>query len=189
MENYSGHNGCLSLLYWSLCEVVVNKPGLFDMNALRRVIVLGFGLLVGAGQTVWAEQENARDSVYQWGRWAVLSPAAGGEPYVAALAPDAANNARPGEASEFQPTVILSGVGPVDPGQPPVNLPPPPPPSTPPPGVGPIDPPPISLPPPPPPGVGPIDPPSINLPPPPPPGVGPIDPPAINLPPPPPPGG
>lgn len=156
----------------------MNRPGLFDMNALRSVIVLGFGLLMGAGQTVRAEQEKAQDSVYQWGRWAVLSPAAGGEPYVAALEPDAANNARPGEASEFQPTVILSGAPP-----------PPPPPSTPPPGVGPIDPPPINLPPPPPPGVGPIDPPPINLPPPPPPGVGPIDPPAINLPPPPPPGG
>ena len=77
------------------------------MNAPRSVIVLGFGLLMGAGQTVCAEQET-QDSVYKWGRWAVLSPAAGGgEPYVAALEPDAANNARPGEASEFQPTVIL----------------------------------------------------------------------------------
>ena len=90
----------------------MNRPGLFDMNALRSVIVLGFGLLMGAGQTVRAEQEKAQDSVYQWGRWAVLSPAAGGEPYVAALEPDAANNARPGEASEFQPTVILSGAPP-----------------------------------------------------------------------------
>jgi len=174
----------------------VNKPEFFGMHAFGRVILIGFVLLMGAGQTVWAEQGEAQDSVYKWGRWAVLSPAAGGEPYVAALSPDASNNARPGEASEFQPevestsAVIPPGIGPVDPGQPPGNLPPPPPPpSVPPPGVGPIDPPAINLPPPPPPGVGPIDPPAINLPPPPPPGVGPIDPPAINLPPAPPPGG
>lgn len=179
-----------SFTYRSICEVVVNRPGFFDMHAFRKVAVLGFGLLMGSGQTVSAEQEKAQDSVYTWGRWAVLSPAAGGEPYVAALAPDAANNARPGEAEEFQPIVILPGVGPIDPEQPPIDLPPPPPPpATPPPGVGPIDPPAINLPPPPPPGVGPIDPPAINLPPPPPPGVGPINPPAINLPPPPPPGG
>ena len=170
--------------------------GFLDKHTQKRVMVLGFGLLMGTSQAVWSEQGEAQDSVYKWGRWAVLSPAAGGEAYVAALTPDAANNARPGEASEFQPEVELQGggvppgIGPIDPGQPPGNLPPPPPPPV---GVGPIDPPAINLPPPPPPpvGVGPVDPPAINLPPPPPPpvGVGPIDSPAINLPPPPPPGG
>jgi len=174
----------LLIIISHILSAAVNMRGVSDMNAMRSVVALALGLLVGADQTVWAEQAKTQDSVYKWGRWAVLSPAAGGEPYVAALTPDASNNARPGDASEFQPTVILSGVGPTDPGQPPINLPPPPPP-----GVGPIDPPAINLPPPPPPGVGPIDPPPINLPPPPAPGVGPINPPAINLPPPPPPGG
>jgi hypothetical protein len=137
------------------------------IDAPKKLAALGLGLLLGGAQAVSAEQAALQDSVYKWGRWAVLTPAAGGEPYVAALTPDAANNARPGEASEFQPTVILPGVGPIDPGQPPVNLPPPPPP-----GVGPIDPPANNLPPPPPPGVGPIDPPANNLPPPPPPTGG-----------------
>mgnify|MGYP001554667771 CR=1 FL=1 len=84
------------------------------MNALGSTIALGFGLLATACQTVWGEQAKEQDSVYKWGRWAVLSPAAGGEPYVEALAPDAANNARPGEASEFQPELASVG-GPVDP--------------------------------------------------------------------------
>ena len=69
------------------------------MNTLRNMLVL----LAAGAQTVWAERAAVQDSVYEWGRWALLSPAAGGEPYVAALPPDAANNARPGEASEFQP--------------------------------------------------------------------------------------
>jgi len=87
------------------------------MKALGSTMALGFGLLATACQTVWGEQAKAQDSVYKWGRWAVLSPAAGGEPYVEALAPDAANNARPGEASEFQPELASVGV-PVDPSVP-----------------------------------------------------------------------
>ena len=61
---------------------------------------------LGAGQQVVAAQKKEEDSVYKWGRWAVLSPAAGGPPpYVAALEPDAVNNARPEEAEEFSPQV------------------------------------------------------------------------------------
>jgi len=133
------------------------------MKSLKRVAALGLVLALGAGQEAWAAQQQEEDSVYRWGRWAVLSPAAGGDSYEGSETPDAANNARPGEASEFQPVVASvgtppvgtePGVAPVDPGQPIVNLPPPPPPpvsST--PGVVPVDPgqPIVNLPSPPPP--------------------------------------
>lgn len=55
---------------------------------------------------VTAETEGDDDSVYSYGRWAVLSPAAGGgEPYVAALMP-AAENLRPEESDDLEPEVV-----------------------------------------------------------------------------------
>jgi len=132
------------------------------MHSVRRIGYLLAATILGTSQAglVQAKEE---DSAYQWGRWAVLSPAAGGaEPYVAPDTPGAEFNARPGDASQFQPEVAsiqppvntVPGVGPVDPGQPIVNLPPaPPPPVASAPGVGPVDPgqPIVNLPPAPPP--------------------------------------
>ena len=99
------------------------------MISAKSLAALGMVFVLGTGPQVWAQEEE--DSAYQWGRWAVLSPAAGGEPYAAPLIPDAANNARPGEADEFQPE--LAGI---DVAEPPVTddprdrLPPLPPPES-----------------------------------------------------------
>ena len=84
------------------------------MNTARSLVALGVVLAaLGSSQAVWAAQQKEEDSAYQWGRWAVLSPAAGGEPYVARQEPDAAKNARPGEADEFQPKALVTVQPPV----------------------------------------------------------------------------
>jgi len=159
------------------------------MPPSRILFCVAAGVVLGIFQSVSVASPPEGDSVYQWGRWSVLSPAAGGaQPYAAVRTPGASFNARPGEASEFQPTVAsvetqvsggpgpgTPGVVPVNPGQPIVNLPPPPPP------------PPVSGTP----GVVPVNPgqPIVNLPSPPPPGSGgggvvPVNPgqPIVNLP-------
>ena len=60
------------------------------MKLKTNLVAIGVVVALGAGQQVVAAQKKEEDSVYKWGRWAVLSPAAGGPPpYVAALAPDA----------------------------------------------------------------------------------------------------
>ena len=88
------------------------------MKLNKKLVAIGVVLALGAGQQVGAAQKKEEDSVYKWGRWAVLSPAAGGPPpYVAALAPDAVNNARPEEAEEFSPKV--EGLAEPEPPEPP----------------------------------------------------------------------
>ncbi len=82
------------------------------MNTTKKLVVAGIALALGMGTTANAAQKKEEDSAYKWGRWAVLSPAAGGEPYVSHLTPDAVNNARPGEADEFQPNVLEEDVTP-----------------------------------------------------------------------------
>jgi hypothetical protein len=78
------------------------------MNTIRHVAVLCLTLALGAGQQLIAAEKEA-DSVYAYGRWAVLSPAAGGtEPYVASATPDAINNTRPCEP--FCPDVLSVGM-------------------------------------------------------------------------------
>ncbi|MDT8387423.1 MAG: hypothetical protein RQ736_07910 [Thiogranum sp.] len=95
------------------------------MNTTRHFAMLGLALVVSAGQSLVSAQENEQDSVYSYGRWAVLSPAAGGiEPYVATDTPVALNNTRPEEP--FGPTVLAIGIDPSTP--PPVVVPPNPPP-------------------------------------------------------------
>ena len=93
------------------------------MKLKRHLIAIGVVVALGAGQQGVAAQKNEEDSVYKWGRWAVLSPAAGSPPpYVAALEPDAVNNARPEEAEEFSPKVLGAEppvVEPNPPGEPP----------------------------------------------------------------------
>jgi len=85
------------------------------MKRTMRLVAVGLVLAFSVGQEAWAAQQKEEDSVYRWGRWAVLSPAAGGEAYTAAVTPDAANNARPGEAIEFQPEVASVGTAPIPP--------------------------------------------------------------------------
>jgi len=96
------------------------------MRSVRRISYLAAATILGISQAglVQAKEE---DSAYQWGRWAVLSPAAGGaEPYVAVDTPGAEFNARPGDASQFQPEILSVGTAPEPPVQPPIVVPNPP---------------------------------------------------------------
>jgi len=108
-----------------------NLSGTNHMKSGIRLVTIGLVLASSAGQQAWAAQQKEDDSVYRWGRWAVLSPAAGGDSYEESVTPDAANNARPGDAQEFQPEVASVGVPPpvqppiVPPVQPPIVTAPP----------------------------------------------------------------
>ena len=102
------------------------------------MVVVSVALALGMSAAANAAKQKEEDSVYKWGRWAVLSPAAGGQPYVAALTPDAVNNSRPGEADEFQPKVEQSsrvGIVPINPDIP-IEITPPSPPPPPAPNLG-----------------------------------------------------
>lgn len=103
------------------------------MKPAKSVIAPAVAALLAAAPLAFAAQQVEQDSVYKWGRWAVLSPAAGGaEPYQAASTPGAEFNARPGDASEFQPELAGLGIptlpppsiGDVDPNIPVVTQPP-----------------------------------------------------------------
>jgi hypothetical protein len=118
------------------------------MRSQRPIVYLAAAAILGICQTGLA-QAKEEDSAYHWGRWAVLSPAAGGaEPYVAVKTPGAEFNARPGDASQFQPEILSVGTAPVPPGigdivpgDPIGNLPlPPPPPPAVPPSIGDLNP-------------------------------------------------
>lgn len=63
----------------------------------KHYVYVAAGLALCVSQGVAAAPQEA-DSAYRWGRWAVLSPAAGGaEPYVAANTPQSQFNQRPGD--------------------------------------------------------------------------------------------
>jgi hypothetical protein len=97
------------------------------MLTAKRVSYLAAAMILGISQSASAAQAKEEDSVYQWGRWAVLSPAAGGaEPYAAVDTPGAEFNARPGDASEFQPEIASIEVPPIPPAGPPSVVPNPP---------------------------------------------------------------
>lgn len=97
-----------------------------DMKAKKHTIALATAAILALGQSAVA-QEATEDSAYQWGRWAVLSPAAGGEPFRAPDAPGSDFNARPSDADAFQPEVLSIQVDPpiTDPGDRPRPTPPP----------------------------------------------------------------
>jgi hypothetical protein len=83
------------------------------MKAANQFLIT-IGLALASAHPVMAAQQSEADSAYKWGRWAVLSPAAGGsEPYAEAATPGADFNARPGEAEPFQPLLAGSGGGPI----------------------------------------------------------------------------
>lgn len=91
------------------------------MNSAKRTIILAAGLVLTAAYPAFAAVQPEADSAYRWGRWAVLSPAAGGvQPYIAVPAAGADFNARPGDAG-FQPDVVAG-----DTPQPPIVVPNPP---------------------------------------------------------------
>ncbi|TCK17625.1 hypothetical protein DFR30_0860 [Thiogranum longum] len=74
------------------------------MNTARNIIVASIALALGLSSVADAAKKKEEDSAYKWGRWAILSPAAGGpETYVAKLTPEAAHNTRPQDSDEFHP--------------------------------------------------------------------------------------
>ncbi|HHJ13550.1 MAG TPA: hypothetical protein ENJ79_04120 [Gammaproteobacteria bacterium] len=76
------------------------------------ISLLAAGVILAMGSAASpAAPGKEDDSAYKWGRWAVLSPAAGQREPVARLTPQAANNARPGEADPFDPKVQDSPSG------------------------------------------------------------------------------
>lgn len=72
------------------------------MSANKYLLALPAISLVLASQIGFAA-EAAQDSAYQWGRWAVLSPAAGGQPFRQPAEPGAVGNYRP--TDYFDPVV------------------------------------------------------------------------------------
>lgn len=96
------------------------------MPSVRQVSYLAAVTILGISLAPLSAQAKEGDSAYQWGRWAVLSPAAGGaEPYVAVATPGADFNARPGDASEFDPEIASVGTPPPSSGPPVVEPNPP----------------------------------------------------------------
>ncbi len=99
-------------------------------QAIIRTTLMAAGLGLTLVQGAQAAQPQEGDSVYRWGRWAVLSPAAGGnEPFVVANMPGTQYNPLPCDAG-FCPDVTLQPPSPPPP--PPTDdprdrLPPPPP--------------------------------------------------------------
>ncbi len=78
------------------------------MNTQRTLVAAAVSVAVLAAVPVWGKSQNIEeesDSVYRWGRWAVLSPAAGGEE-TRAIQRDTGNDLRPGEAGENTPDLI-----------------------------------------------------------------------------------
>ena len=82
------------------------------MSANKHLIALATTAAMTLSQSAFA-QEPAGDSAYQWGRWAVLSPAAGGEPFRAPDDPGADYNVRPGDL--YGPEVLSTQAPPVGP--------------------------------------------------------------------------
>lgn len=63
-------------------------------------VALGL-ILTGPLQAAGSAQE--KDSVYSWGRWEVLAPAAGGVPSVSAMQIETGVELRPGDAASLTP--------------------------------------------------------------------------------------
>lgn len=82
------------------------------MSANKYLIAMATTVVLTLGQSAFAQQP-AGDSAYQWGRWAVLSPAAGGEPFRAPDSPGADFNVRPGDL--YGPEVLSINTPPVPP--------------------------------------------------------------------------
>ncbi len=85
------------------------------MKIATSLIALGItAALSGVSSSSYAAQEKEIDSAFQWGRWAVLSPAAGNPEYQAVSLAGAGNSDRDD---------ILPNAGGTDGGQPPVDPP------------------------------------------------------------------
>ncbi len=75
------------------------------MSANKYLVVLAMAATLSQGAMA---QEASKDSAYQWGRWAVLSPAAGGQAYQAPSEPGADNNYRPGDFYDPQVQALVA---------------------------------------------------------------------------------
>ncbi|BAZ94970.1 hypothetical protein TspCOW1_32200 [Thiohalobacter sp. COW1] len=74
------------------------------MRRYLKLVTLCSGLLpalTGAVQAAGSGQEE--DSVYSWGRWEVLAPAAGGMPALTAVQVESGVELRPGDAATLTP--------------------------------------------------------------------------------------
>ena len=80
------------------------------MTTAKKQIIAGcvLTLLFGATANAAGQKKKEEDSAYQWGRWAVLSPAAGGQPFVSPKMPAAANNIRPDEIGDTVPQILVN---------------------------------------------------------------------------------
>ncbi len=77
------------------------------MKPVKQTVVVGIALALGMTSAADAATQKEEDSAYQWGRWAVLSPAAGGsEPYAAGISPVSQNSPRPETALEYDPEIL-----------------------------------------------------------------------------------
>lgn len=92
--------------------------------SIKQLVMLTIGAGVWAACQTAVAQQKEEDSAYRWGRWAVLSPAAGGaEPFVAADTPGSQYNPRPDDPG-YGRTPTLSQTPPVVVPNPPGNPPP-----------------------------------------------------------------
>ncbi|MAT65142.1 MAG: hypothetical protein CMN57_05820 [Gammaproteobacteria bacterium] len=98
------------------------------MRRYLKLVTLCSGLLpalTGPVQAAGSGQDE--DSVYSWGRWEVLAPAAGGMPTLTAVQIESGVELRPGDAATLTPrfqTVDPDGGGTEPPAQVPEPLPP-----------------------------------------------------------------
>ncbi|VAW72818.1 hypothetical protein MNBD_GAMMA15-1821 [hydrothermal vent metagenome] len=77
------------------------------MKPAKKLVAVSIALVLGMSSAADAATQREEDSAYQWGRWAVLSPAAGGsEPYAAGVSPVSLNSPRPETAPEYEPKIL-----------------------------------------------------------------------------------
>lgn len=74
-----------------MCLLELAAEGLFIMELKKSLLVLSLSsaIMAGAWTTATAKTAQEDDSVYRWGRWAVLTPAAGNEEVIALIPPGA----------------------------------------------------------------------------------------------------
>lgn len=79
------------------------------MEVKKSLIAVGISsvLMAGTWATATAKTAEEEDSVYRWGRWAVLAPAAGAEEVIA-FAPPGTNDLGRCESAENCPTITVT---------------------------------------------------------------------------------
>ncbi|MBI5463091.1 MAG: hypothetical protein HY941_12975 [Gammaproteobacteria bacterium] len=95
------------------------------MKFTKSVLAISIAVAV-SGVAGAANKQKDDDSVHQWGRWAVLMPAAGDEAAPLAGADLGGRDLRPEDAQDYDRRVKVSEAPPVEPPAPPVEPPAPP---------------------------------------------------------------